>query len=55
MTLDDLIQSRRDPRREWMAVIGVAVGLVVIGVATRLAFEPLLEVAKPHRGGWRLI
>lgn len=42
MTLDDLTQSRRNPKREWMIALGVALGLVGIGVTTRLAFEPLL-------------
>lgn len=42
MTLDELSEGRRDPRREWAIAIAVAVGLVAIGVATRLLFEPLL-------------
>jgi len=43
MTIDELIQARRDPKREAAIATVLAIGLVVIGVFTRLLFEPLLH------------
>lgn len=42
MTIDEFLKSRPDPMREWAMAVGIAVGLVVLGAATRLLFEPLL-------------
>ncbi len=42
MTIDEFLKGRPDPMREWGMAIGIAVGLVAIGTATRLLFEPLL-------------
>ena len=42
MTIDEFLKSRPDPIREWAMAAGIAVGLVVLGAATRLMFEPLL-------------
>lgn len=42
MTIEEFMKSRPDPVREWMMAVVIAIGLVILGAATRLLFEPLL-------------